>query len=188
MNCWHKIGPHLGCMILWKPCRIFNTVQLNYASGQGPPLVSNMLKYCHLWLGDWGGSVEEVRLGRFDWGGSIEEVQLRWFNWGGSIEEVRLRRFNWGGAEVINRGAFRKFVSLSPTFKACRSIHLSIWEKEGENMWLKASLNAKSVNLPQPAKMSLTLILHFGIFSIKSSVQNALQSLAEKVIWNFTEE
>ena len=51
-------------------------------------------------------------------------------------------------------------------------------------MWLKAYLDAKSVNLPQLAKMSSTLILDYGIFSIKSSVQNALQSLADKIVWN----
>ena len=27
MNCRHKIGPHQGCMILRKPCHIFNTVK-----------------------------------------------------------------------------------------------------------------------------------------------------------------
>ena len=122
---------------------------LNYASGQGPPLVSNMLKYCHLSLGycllrwcnwggsievvplrwcNWGGSIEEDRLRRIDWGGSIEAVQLRRFNWGGSIEVVQLRRFNWGGS--IEEVQLRRFncavfqiLYNSTTFRA-KDLHL----------------------------------------------------------------
>ena len=38
MNCRHKIGPHLGCMILRKPCHIFNTVKKRPLRGVAPPL------------------------------------------------------------------------------------------------------------------------------------------------------